>query len=192
MIAARAIWCVQLDQAPTQRRVCLGRVVLALAIPDVLREARPGFPIHLFEARVLLHSSFQVLAEASVVEGGARYADDGIMLRQTPFDRQRIQRRDQFALRQVAAGAKDDDRSWAGIAPVSIRRRLLHDYSGVKAATLWARPLISLSNESSKDFTPASSRSFVTWLMSMPAPARRSIVWRAPSTSCVIVNAACP
>ena len=69
-------------------------------LPDVVAE---------LVAPVLLHRLLHPLAELVVALLAARNADDGETLGEQPAEGERIQRREELPLGQVAGGAEDDE-----------------------------------------------------------------------------------
>ena len=93
------------------------QLVLAAGVGEVGRdvvehrgELVPGLLVERV-AGVLLHRGLHVLAERVVVAVGARDADDREVRRQQAADGERVQRRHDLLVRQVARGAEDDERA---------------------------------------------------------------------------------
>src|SRR5206468_3524234 len=78
-------------------------------------------------ARVLLHRRLHVLPESVVVAVGARDADDCEARRQQAADGERVERRHELLVREVAGGAEDDERAGIRRLPQgeALRERVL-------------------------------------------------------------------
>ena len=73
-----------------------GEITNQAEVEAAIRECRPDGIFHLAAKIVVTHLA-------------ARRADDGELLRQEPAEGERVQRREQLPLRQVAGGAEDDE-----------------------------------------------------------------------------------
>src|SRR5262249_26785447 len=100
-------------------------VEVGLAVVDALAQPAPVLLRHLV-GRELLDVVVELLAIAVVVHRGAREADDRELLRQQPLALEVVERRDELALGQVAAGAEDHDRAGADALRVRARPGLDH------------------------------------------------------------------
>ena len=102
-----------------RRRAASSPVSSAKSSVDVAhpgRRARPRRPGGTGRARAPGPPRCIRSRNSSSVSVGARGADDRELLRQQPPERERVERRHQLALRQVAGGAEDDEHARLGRA----------------------------------------------------------------------------
>ena len=113
MVAAVLAPGIQLDQSARQLRVRGGVIVIASAIEQVLGEACPGRVISTadparFPAR-LVEMFTKPGIRSRVTEIAPRHPEHGEGWREAIFNVQRVERGDQLALGQIAAGSEDHD-----------------------------------------------------------------------------------
>ena len=141
--------------------------VLALLVvelgADVAHPGRERVPHVLAErvARVLLHRLLHRGGELRRAARRARDADDRELLRQELAVGERVERRDQLPLRQVARGAEDHDRARLGPPPQlqALEQRVggLAGHAAASEPTLARMPSSSSANESENFCTPSAS-----------------------------------
>ena len=145
----------------------LSHAVLAAVVGEVGRDvahARSERLEHVGAERVageLLHRLPHRSDELARRLLAARDADDGEPLRQEPAEGERVERRQQLALRQVARRAEHDERAGIRLAPdaQALRKRVrrLRHYRAATTRSFSAMPARSSSNESENFRTPSSS-----------------------------------
>ena len=155
-------------------------------VPDVLAE---------LVARVVLDRLLHLLPELLVAHLGARNADDAELRRQQVAERERVERREELALRQVAGGAEDRQRARLRRAPSAqpllerVRRLdFLRDAHSLFTAwpPNWLRSaalIFAANDSSSRDAKRAKSAALITGAGTLSLIASKTVQRPSPESS---------